>query len=411
MDTQYGPIPSSPAHLQRLRELVPSAEELEKAGYVLAQLSASDMGRKRRCDRCTRALKHSGRDTQHGPRAAVTASASSLPSTAPQIPSHARIVAAQEAARISKEFDDAFDELTISLANKPAKPVEPIIRCKFHPGKVAYKKWTCCGNHVMAKPCTGEEHHLPRHYRVGELEKNWRYYPTPLVALSSPPAAAVVIDCEMGTAATGESELIRVSVIDYFSRRVLFDSLVLPQVKMAHYNTRYSGISRQMMEDAHRRRKCLVGRDQARSAVWRLVGPDTIVIGHAGQQDLTSLRWIHPLIVDTLMIEKMRRETERQAEEAAKAESAGKDSAQNQDGGGGGVDDADGNDQGNEDDSASKREGGLSLKALASQRLNRTIQIRGRGHDSVEDALATRDLLCWQISHPMLESVPLTMPA
>ncbi|EQL00849.1 3'-5' exonuclease [Ophiocordyceps sinensis CO18] len=344
METQYGPIPSSPANLQRLRELVPSADELEKAGYVLAQLSSSDMGRKRRCDRCTRALKHGGKDSQHGPRAAVTASASSLPASTPQTPSQAGVAAAEKAARISKEVDEAFDELTISLANKPGKPVEPIIRCKFHPGRVAYKagfpdhlrfarKWTCCGSFVMAKPCTGEEHHLPRQYGVGELEKNWRFYTTPLLASSSSPAAAVVIDCEMGTAASGECELIRVSVVDYFSRRVLLDSLVLPQVKMAHYNTRYSGISRQMMEDARRRGECFVGRDQARSAVWQLVEQDTIVIGHAGQQDLTSLRWIHPLIVDTLMIEKMRRKEECTAEEAAKAESASQDSAKN--GGGG----------------------------------------------------------------------------
>lgn len=259
----------------------------------------------------------------------------------------------------------------------------------------------------MAKPCSGEEHHLPRQYAVGELEKNWRFYTTPIVPSSSLPAAAVVIDCEMGTADTGESELIRVSVIDYFSRRILLDRLVLPQVKMTHYNTRYSGISRQMMEDARRRRECFVGRDQARSAVWQLIGPDTIVIGHAGHQDLISLRWIHPLIVDTLIIETARREQERQAEEAIKAESAGKVPPQNHDAGDGGEPNgASSNPKANEDESASRREGGLSLKALASERLNRTIQIKGRGHDSVEDALATRDLLCWQISHPMPELLP-----
>lgn len=40
---------------------------------------------------------------------------------------------------------------------------------------------------------------------------------------------------------------------------------------------------------------------------------------------------------------------------------------------------------------------GLSLKALALERLNREIQVKGKGHDSLEDALATRDLLLWHI--------------
>lgn len=207
----------------------------------------------------------------------------------------------------------------------------------------------------------------------------------------------------MGIAASGDSELIRVSVVDFFSRKVLLDSLVFPHVMMAHYNTKYSGITRQAMEDARRRRRCLLGRDKAREAVWQLIGPSTIVIGHAGQQDLTCLRWIHTVIVDTQMV-KARRERERNADEAAKAESSVKDSIREQIGGG--DDSAGANDQTNEDDSSSKREGGLSLKALASQRLNREIQIQGRGHDSVEDALATRDLLCWQLQLPMSQTAP-----
>ncbi|OAQ99263.1 hypothetical protein LLEC1_05754 [Akanthomyces lecanii] len=40
---------------------------------------------------------------------------------------------------------------------------------------------------------------------------------------------------------------------------------------------------------------------------------------------------------------------------------------------------------------------GLSLKALAAERLQRQIQTKGQGHDSLEDALATRDLLLWHM--------------
>jgi RNA exonuclease 1 len=49
---------------------------------------------------------------------------------------------------------------------------------------------------------------------------------------------AVALDCEMGTAASGESELIRVTMVDYFSDEILVDNLVEPGVRMLHLNTR-----------------------------------------------------------------------------------------------------------------------------------------------------------------------------
>ena len=47
----------------------------------------------------------------------------------------------------------------------------------------------------------------------------------------------VAINCEMGTAASGDSELIRITLIDYFSSAILIDSLVYLDVEMSHYNT------------------------------------------------------------------------------------------------------------------------------------------------------------------------------
>ncbi|UNI17378.1 hypothetical protein JDV02_003721 [Purpureocillium takamizusanense] len=249
----------------------------------------------------------------------------------------------------------------------------------------------------MAKPCTSHENHTPRAYRGGELEENWEFFATPAASRATRPATAVVIDCEMGNAASGESELIRVSVIDFFTREVLLDKLVSPNVPMAHYNTRYSGITRQMMENARRRRTCLDGRQAAREAIWRFVDPKTIVVGHGAQSDLTSLRWIHTVIIDTLMVEMKRRRMEREMAEATKAMQATQVNHGERDSEDGGVSLEASND--NEGKTAPQAEGGLSLKALTLDRLNRIIQVKGQGHDSVEDAIATRDLLCWQVSH------------
>lgn len=254
----------------------------------------------------------------------------------------------------------------------------------------AFQKWTCCNGPLFSKPCAGQHEHSPRHYNVGELEKNWQFYETKTVPLPTH-VAAVVLDCEMGTASSGESELIRLSVVDFFTGAVLIDSLVYPSVKMAHYNTRFSGVTRHTMDDSRRRRKCILGRDSARQALYKFVGPDTVVIGHAGHQDLTSLRWIHHRIVDTLILETRKRRLEEdlsrrkeweESENTEMGESANPSSA---------VEDKDNT------AATNLQEGGLSLKALALKRLNRTIQVKGRGHDSLEDALATRDLLHWHI--------------
>ncbi len=237
-----------------------------------------------------------------------------------------------------------------------------------------------------------EQFHQTRVYRHGELESNWQYFATPHPAAGQTTHVAVVIDCEMGTAASGESELIRVSAVDFFTRRVLVDSLVWPDVKMAHFNTRYSGVSRPSMEAAHRARLTLAGRAGAREALWRFVGPQTILVGHSANSDLNSLRWIHPIVIDTLLLE-MRiqpRPPEEQRPEQQQSRAAGDDG-----------DDGEDRQPPVVVVEVPKRNKpnypGLSLKALAAERLQRQIQTKSQGHDSLEDALATRDLLLWHM--------------
>ena len=82
----------------------------------------------------------------------------------------------------------------------------------------------------------------------------------------------------MGMSAAGESELIRVTLIDYSTGTTLLDSLIYPDVPMAHYNTRFTGIRAKDMRDASRGGKCIRGRDAARKAVWQFVGPDLSLI-------------------------------------------------------------------------------------------------------------------------------------
>jgi RNA exonuclease 1 len=244
------------------------------------------------------------------------------------------------------------------------------------------------------------------------MERLWQFHHTPpQTGDGSEIRAAVAIDCEMGSAMSGDSELIRISLIDYFSGSVLIDTLVYPDVPMEHFPTKYSGVTRKDMETARRQKTCLMGLNLARQAAWRYVGPHTIVVGHSANNDLTSMRWIHPGVVDTFIIE-FDIERERQGREKKEKEEREKE--------------AEGQKPGTEKeernpppqnakpaeastDSQPKKEkkpkgsGACSLKTLARTRLNQDIQNAGKqGHDSLEDALAARDLAHWHVCQRIL---------
>lgn len=156
----------------------------------------------------------------------------------------------------------------------------------------------------------------------------------------------------MGVSQRGESELIWVAAVDFFTGEVLLDSLVYPRVPMKHLNTRYSGVNWGMLRRAKNARQCLLGRDEARRRLFQWVGPETIVLTHGGKGDFLALRWIHWRVVDTLQVEGRRDGAEMQR----------------------------------------------ALSHLMAVHVRRSIQ-KGRGHDCLEDTIACRDLAKWYVDN------------
>ena len=231
---------------------------------------------------------------------------------------------------------------------------------------------------------------MPKVYSPGEFEFLWAFFKTPTLY---PPygvniRTAVALDCEMGINMDGESELIRITLIDYFTSEVLIDSLVYPDTELLHYNTQYSGITLSDITNAMSEGNCLYGRDEARKALWEFVGPQTIIVGHALYNDFNALRWVHGWVVDTLLIETRKEEKKKQTQK-----SVGN--------GSGTMVDRRGKWSGVEEWEAKSEKGAKRLKTLAMAKLGRVIQDGDDGHDSVEDALATRDLAHWAIIHKM----------
>ncbi|KAJ4293439.1 hypothetical protein N0V90_008722 [Kalmusia sp. IMI 367209] len=307
---------------------------------------------------------------------------------------------------------------TVSALKKGPAPV-PQFRCRFHMGEVVGKYWTCCKQHVSADPCGGALTHNLREEHPADLAKRYQFHSTPTQP-SHPHEirVAVALDCEMGTAVSGDTELIRVTLIDYFSGDILVNHLVEPTVPMKHLNTRFSGVTFKQIREAKRRGVCLKGAHAARRAMWTYVGPKTVVVGHGLQNDLRALKWIHGVTVDSFVIEwnikKARDDAERQAKEEAeklakeKAEAEGvvlvEGVAKNDEADSvpAAVDGKEGAVPGQKKKRTRTSRGDLSLKTLAEKRLKRKIQLGEgtTGHDSLEDAITARDVVHWHVTNP-----------
>jgi len=89
----------------------------------------------------------------------------------------------------------------------------------------------------------------------------------------------------------------RVSVVDGRGDKV-FDELVRmnENVQVLDFNTRFSGIT--SLDNA------IYDLDHLRVALRSYIGPNTIIIGHALENDLKALRLVHHRVVDTSAIYK-----------------------------------------------------------------------------------------------------------
>jgi RNA exonuclease 1 len=150
----------------------------------------------------------------------------------------------------------------------------------------------------------------------------------------------LALDCEMCKTAGNKFELTRISIITWDGTTVL-DELVKPLTPITDYLTPYSGITEEMLKPV----TTTLADIQAR--LLDLITPQTILIGHSLNADLTALKMTHPFIIDSAIIYPHPR--------GAPLKS--------------------------------------SLKWLCQKYLGREIQKGRNGHDSVEDARAVLDLV------------------
>ncbi|CAL4108463.1 unnamed protein product, partial [Meganyctiphanes norvegica] len=221
-------------------------------------------------------------------------------------------------------------------------------QCSHHWGRM-YKRrapggltamYSCCSGDMTSEGCNIASTHVS----INFLPKELRGYVRTLPKNSKNGDFGIyALDCEMCYTTAG-NELTRLTIIDA-EDNLVYDTLIKPDNPIIDYNTRFSGITEEDMEDV-----TTTIREVQTSCLTRF-SDKTILIGHSLESDLHALKIIHDTVVDTSVVfpHKMGPPYKR------------------------------------------------ALRNLASEFLKRIIQEDVSGHDSKEDAAAAMDLMHWKV--------------
>ncbi|MCJ1365550.1 RNA exonuclease 3 [Acarospora aff. strigata] len=207
--------------------------------------------------------------------------------------------------------------------------------CTYHHGKIlrplkertdaitGHKEavYSCCNEPVGASiGCTKADTHVFKVSEAKRLAAVLPFEPTPLNE-NQKAAKAVCFDCEMGYTVHG-MELIRLTATAWPRGEELLDVLVRPIGEVLDLNSRFSGVWPRHFAEAvpygtssglsdagseagevpEHALRLVESPAIARSLLFEFLTPETPLIGHAIENDLTATRIIHPSVIDTVVL-------------------------------------------------------------------------------------------------------------
>ncbi|KAF2822252.1 hypothetical protein CC86DRAFT_97702 [Ophiobolus disseminans] len=194
--------------------------------------------------------------------------------------------------------------------------------CKHHWGKRIFGKkvkgaapeptrLSCCNETVGSTGCITHETHVFKISDPKRLALVMPFVETPEND-KAPPRTAVCFDCEMGYTTRG-LELMRLTVVAWPMHKPIIDVLVRPIGHILDVNTRFSGITAEQFLNAkpydpenptpiRKDLRIVESPYEARALFLSHITRNTPVLGHALENDLNTVRLIHPTIIDTVLL-------------------------------------------------------------------------------------------------------------
>lgn len=227
-------------------------------------------------------------------------------------------------------------------------------KCSYHWGKlektapytVSGGTYSCCNSPKYSKGCTIADEHVWNGYEMGFNGPFDDFVRTENSVKSITNQNVFALDCEMCYTGLG-LEVTKVTLVGSDGQK-MYEKYVRPPAKIVDYNTRFSGITK---KDLSARNGSVASLAEVQQDLLKFIDADTILIGHALENDLRVLKMIHDNVIDTSVCFP------------------------------------------HYNGPGFKH----SLRALTLQYLKRSIQDSDQGHSSFEDSRACLELMLWRV--------------